>query len=255
MLCFSRKAFAFFAFAVIACGLIAATSVTATTVYVSTAGNDANAGFGPGSPRLTIGEAINDASAGDTIMVLAGTYNNAINVNKLVKIIGVGSGPAGTIISSSAGGSGGVVQLSASGTISNPILFKDLRVQNTGMAGFSIGTFSGSTGTNLSYINFDNVYVVGTNLNPGTEQERGLYVDLTSSLHWVNITNCAFNNQTYGWYLHKHVSGDASTVDNINVISTQFNSCNLKGIYAEKLSQATFNDCQEIGRASCRERV
>ncbi len=243
-----RKAFGFFAFAVIVCGLIAATSVTANTVYVSTTGNDANAGFGPGSPRLTITEAINDASAGDTIMVLAGTYNNAINVNKLVKIIGAGSSPAGTIISSSAGGSGGVVQLSASGTISNPILFKDLRVQNTGMAGFSVGTFSGGeTGTNLSYINFDNVYVIGTNSNPNVEQERGLYVDLTSSLHWVNIVNCAFNNQHYGWYFHKKLSLDASTVDNINVISTQFNGCNAKAIYAEKLSQAVFNDCQAVG--------
>lgn len=242
-----RKAFGFFAFAVIVCGLIAATSVTANTVYVSTTGNDANAGFGPGSPRLTITEAINDASAGDTIMVLAGTYNAAINVNKLVKIIGAGSSPAGTIISSSAGGSGGVVQLSASGTISNPILFKDLRVQNTGMAGFSIGTFSGSTGTNLSYINFDNVYVVGTNAGPATEQERGLYVDLTSSFHYSNMTNCAFINQNYGWYFHKAVSADASMVDYITVISTQFTHSNGKGIYAEKLSQAVFNDCQVDG--------
>jgi hypothetical protein len=74
------------------------------------------------------------------------------------------------------------------------------------MAGFSIDTLSGATGTNLSYIDFVDVYVVGTNnLNPNSEQERGLYLDLTSSLHYANFTSCAFNNQTYGWYIHKQV--------------------------------------------------
>lgn len=247
MLCFSRKAFAFFAFAVIACGLIATTSMTATIVYVATTGNDANAGTNA-LPKLTVQAAITAASAGDTVMVGAGTFNAVVNHNKRVTIIGAGSSPAGTIISSSVGGTGGVIQLSVSGLVGNPILFKDLRVQNTGMAGFSVGTFSGGeTGTNLSYINFDNVYVIGTNLTPNVEMERGLYVDLTSSLHWVNIVNCAFNNQHYGWYFHKKVSLDASTVDNINVISTQFNGCNAKAIYAEKLSQAVFNDCQAVG--------
>lgn len=242
-----RKAFGFFAFAVIVCGLIATKSVTASTVYVTTTGSNANVGYGPANPRLTITEAVSDAVAGDSINVGVGMFNEMVNVNKRLVIMGAGSGPAGTIIAFSGGGLGGVIQLSASGLVGSPIVFKDLRVQNTGMAGFSVGTMGGTTGTNLSYINFDNVYVVGTNLNPGLETERGLYVDLTSSLHWVNITNCAFNNQHYGWYFHKQVSADASTVDNINVISTQFNSCSAKGIYVEKLSQAVFNDCQVVG--------
>ena len=246
MLCFSRKAFAFFAFAVIACGLIATTSMTATIVYVATTGNDANAGTNA-LPKLTVQAAITAASAGDTVMVGAGTFNAVVNHNKRVTIIGAGGANAATNIAFSAGGSGGVLQLSVSGLVNNHILFRGLRILNTGMAGISVGTFGGTTGANLSYIDFDDVYVIGTNLNPGTEQERGLYVDLTSSLHWVNITNCAFNNQTYGWYLHKQVSADASTVDNINVISTQFSNCNAKGIYAEKLSLPVFNDCQVIG--------
>ena len=241
------KASAFFAFAVIVCGVFATKSVTASTVYVTTTGSNANVGYGPANPRLTITEAVSDAVAGDSLNIGVGMFNEMVNVNKRLVIMGAGSGPAGTIIAFTGGGNGGVIQLSASGLIGSPIVFKDLRVQNTGMAGFSVGTFTGATGTNLSYINFDNVYVVGTNLTPGTEQERGLYIDVTSSLHYANFTNCAFNNQHYGWYIHKQVSADASNFDNINVVSTQFNNCNAKGIYAEKMSQAIFNDCQSVG--------
>ncbi|GAK58872.1 VCBS protein [Candidatus Vecturithrix granuli] len=196
-----------------------------------------------------IQEAI-DLVTGSTIYVAAGTYEENINVNTSVEIIGAGSGddPASnTIITQTTAGAGetkiGVVQLSASGTSGNPILLQDMRLEPVGMAGISVGRFTEGTGQTVEHVKLDNVQVIGTNANPSTEQERGLYVDLTSTLRYLDVDNCAFDNLTYGWYLQKAVSADASTVRYVTVDNTTFNHNNHKGLYAEKLSDATFTGC------------
>jgi hypothetical protein len=122
-------------------------------------------------------------------------------------------------------------------------LVKDVRISTVGRAGISVGQFCAATGTSVDYLKLDNVKVIGSNTSPCTEQERGLYVDLTSSLQYLVVTGCAFDNLHYGWYLHKAVSADASTVRYVQVSDTTFNHNNLKGLYAEKLSDATFLYC------------
>lgn len=229
------------------CGLLSVAQ--ATEVYVTTTGSNANTGFGPANPRATITEAITDASVGDTIRIGVGTFTENINLNKRLVIIGSGSTAGGTIMTQSAAGAGnsrvGVIQLTASGTSANPIVIKDLRIALNGIAGISVGEFLVTTNTvDVSYFTFTNVQVLGTNTNPASEQDRGLYVGLTSSLRHVTITNCAFNNCTYGWYLQKEVSTNTSTVEYLTVTGTTFNHNNFKGIYAEKLSETTFNGCE-----------
>ena len=199
---------------------------------------------GAGGCYTSIQAAIDAASDGAIIQVASGIYTENITLNKRLQIIGAGSS---TVITQTAAGAGdtkiGVVQLAASGTSSFPVLLKNLRIEPVGMAGISVGRFTEKTGTTVSYIDLDHVEVVGTNTSPSTEQERGLYVDLTSTLEYVNITNSAFNNLTYGWYLQKDVSGDSSNVRHIKVTDTTFNHNNHKGIYAEKLSDAVFIRC------------
>ncbi|MEM5775671.1 MAG: hypothetical protein AAGU05_11785, partial [Anaerolineaceae bacterium] len=59
--------------------------------FVSPTGNDANDCLTETTACATINGAIAKASPGDIINVLAGTYIEDVNVNKVVSIIGVGS--------------------------------------------------------------------------------------------------------------------------------------------------------------------
>jgi hypothetical protein len=203
----------------------------------------------------TIQGEIGNAVAGDIVKAGPGTYTEAVAVNKHIDLIGAGSGtnPAiDTIITQSAAGAGdsqiGVIQLSASGvSAADPVLLKNLRVAPVGMAGVSVGRFTQATGVNVAYVELNDVHVVGTNATPATEQERGLYVDLSSSLTNLVVSGSAFDNLSYGWYTHKSVSADVSTLRYVTVSGTTFNHCNLKGIYAEKLSDATFTGCTISG--------
>lgn len=192
-----------------------------------------------------IQDAVDAASAGDTIHISAGTFEENVTVDKQLVLIGAGSDPAGTVVTtpSSFDNKEGVFQIAASGTSGAWIVLQDLRVEPVGQAGISIGRFYETTGTQVSYLSLSNVFVIGTNTNPSTEQERGLYVDNTSTLDYLSIEDSAFNNLTYGWYFQKAVSADTSTVSNVSVTNTTFNHNNHKGLYAEKLTDADFVDC------------
>ncbi|HRH36685.1 MAG TPA: hypothetical protein PKY12_16575, partial [Catalimonadaceae bacterium] len=61
-----------------------------------------------------------------------------------------------------------------------------------------------------------------------------------------SVVNCAFNGLDYGWYLQKAVSANASTVSNVTVTSTEFRDNVSKGLYAEKIDNATFDGCSVI---------
>lgn len=199
----------------------------------------------------TIQEGIDAASDGNTIEIALGTYSENININKRLTIIGAGSDsdPSyNTIITQNTTGSGdahlGVVQLNASGnSAAEPIILQDIRIEPVGMGGIHVGRFTEGTAVSVAFLKFDNVHVVGTNLNPSTEQERGFYIDLTSTADNIVFEDCAFDNLTYGWYAQKEVSEDASTFSNITVTNTTFNHNNHKGIYTEKLTNATFTTC------------
>jgi hypothetical protein len=192
----------------------------------------------------TIQGAVDAAIASDTIEVSGDTFVENVVVDKQVSIIGAGSGVDGTVVTSPSplpDVKVGVFQITGSGADGLPLLLQDLRVEPVGQAGISVGRFYEATSTNVSYLTLDNVYVIGTNSSPSTEQERGLYVDNTSTLDHLVVVDSAFNNLTYGWYFQKeYVVEDSSTVSNVQVTNTTFKHNNHKGIYAEKLTDSTF---------------
>lgn len=198
-------------------------------------------------PDFKINTAIQLSEDSGKIKLLEGTFLENVALNKPVIIIGSGSGndpDLDSIVTSplTFDSKVGVFQVSASGlSESNPILLQDLRVEPRGQAGISIGRFTESTGQTVRYLTLDNIQVNGSNVNPSTEQERGLYVDLTSTVESLNVIDSSFDNLTYGWYFQKAVSAETSTVSNVFVSNTTFNHNNHKGIYVEKLTDATFD--------------
>ncbi|MEA4812314.1 MAG: Ig-like domain-containing protein [Anaerolineaceae bacterium] len=208
------------------------------------------------SPQLgaegRIQEAVNLVS-GSKVYLNPGTYPENVMVNKYVQMIGAGSAddPAhnSLVVSPSTfDGALGIFNLAASGnSTEDPLLLQNMRLLPKGQAGISVGRFSGTTGTNVSYLKLENLQVIGNNNTQSTEQERGLYVDKTSSLDYAEVKDCAFNNLAYGFYFHKLVSAETSTVSDLAVSHTSFNHNDLKGIYAEKLKNATFSDIMVNG--------
>ncbi len=198
-----------------------------------------------GCDYSTIQAAVTGASAGDTINVSAGTYAENVVVDKQLSIIGAGSGVGGTVVTTpgSIDSKVGVFQITGSGAAGTPLLLQDLRVEPVGQAGISVGRFTEATGQSVAYLTLDNVNVIGTNTNPSTEQERGLYVDLTQ--HWIILLSPIWHliSSCCRWYFQKDVSADASTVSNVQVTNSTFNHNNHKGLYAEKLTDATFTGC------------
>jgi hypothetical protein len=201
----------------------------------------------PGVEFASIQEAVDNVAEGGIVYVAPGIYAENVVIDKQVNIIGSGSeAGTGTTVTTPAtfDTKAGVFQITGSGVAGSPILLQDLRIEPVGQAGISVGKFTEATGENVSYLTLENVAVIGTNTNPSTEQERGLYVDLSSTLDHLVVNNSAFNNLTYGWYFQKAVSADASTVSNVEVSNTSFNHNNHKGIYVEKLTDATFTNCE-----------
>lgn len=209
---------------------------------------------GPSGYDFTsIQAAINAATDGDEVQIAAGEYHEYIDVNKRVSIISAGSGSdtasntiiyRGTVQPPVDPAKYGVIQLNASGLDNDhPIELQNFRVCITDIAGISVGKFCLATGVNVSYYALDNIQIWGTNSSPDTEQQRGFYVDLTSSVSHITFNNCQFNNMTYGWYFQKQVSADASSVSYLTATNCVFNHNNHKGIYAEKLDHALFSGC------------
>jgi parallel beta helix pectate lyase-like protein/copper-binding protein NosD len=198
--------------------------------------------------------AVDAVSSGGTVLVQPGTYTEQVTITQPVIIEGSGSGAGAgdTIITADATVTGeskeGVIQFSSD---VDGVILRDLRVSPDGIAGISVGRFTEGQGVTVESLELDNVAVVGTSpTSPASEQERGLYVDLTSTIDGLTITDSAFDNLMYGWYLQKSVSADTSTVTDVSVSDTSFSNNNHKGLYAEKLDDALFDNITVEDNAS-----
>ncbi len=110
--------------------------------YVSPSGNDTTATGSITSPYGTIQGAINAAQIGDTVAVMAGTYNENVVLKSLIQVVSAGAnstnttlypGDAKATIIRPAANATNVITVSASGLISTP-------VAPTRLSGFTIAS-------------------------------------------------------------------------------------------------------------------
>lgn len=199
----------------------------------------------------TVQEGANAVDAGGTVLVQPGTYTEQVTIGQSVIIQGAGSGSTTVTASAAiADSKEGVIQFS---TDVSDVSLQGLTVAPVGIAGISVGRFTEGNGVTVTNLSLNDVPVTGTMLpggSPASEQERGLYVDLTSTINGLIITDSAFDNLMYGWYLQKSVSADTSTVTGVSVSDTSFSNNLQKALYAEKLNDATFDNVTVANNAS-----
>ena len=179
-----------------------ATAVMLTLLLIGTLTlNTKQALSNPGTIRVpqdypTIQAAINAASAGDTIQVSAGTYNENVVVNKTVSLIG--ENPSTTVIN--AKGTGTVVKVTASSAA-----VTNFTIQNSG------------SGWPNSGILIDSVN--GCNISNNTITNNWYGIWLNDSTNNVLSSNTVTNNQ-YGIWME---SSPNNTLSNNNLTLNQYN--------------------------------
>ncbi len=213
---------------------------------------DSNVSFGPvhdttsDTYYVSIQAAVDGASSGDTIVAAAGTFNENVDVDKSLTIMGAGSGANGTIVTAP---SGAVFTIDA-----NNVTLEDLRL-------------TGSTSTNgvefdtaVDPTTLDNLYITGvqygieihnssvvTGLNitdvDSVDDVVGLRESTTGSASNVTITDGHFDNDQYGLetFASNSIANNAGRFTNVSVTGTTFDNDTNKGLYFETLDNATFN--------------
>jgi hypothetical protein len=177
----------------------------------------------------TIQDAINEAVSGDTILIANGTYDGGIVIN-VENLTIVGESEAGVVIQGAGSGNGFDVQ-------ADIVTLKSLTVQN-----FTHGIY---IATDVNDLTIDTVASKGhlSNWPGGSVIEKvGLMIENGADVDGLTVTNSHFDGSDYGMYFKNNMSGSPSTLTNFNISTTTFNDNALKGLYAEKLSNAVFDD-------------
>ncbi len=182
----------------------------------------------------TIQDAIDGATAGDTIDIDAGTYTENHVINKQLILQGAGSGS--TIIDASGGSSG--ILLEAGGSSAAPVdrqTIKDLSIINAAADG--IRAYK-SGGFNLGHVTLENLVITGNGgrgveLHNGTivsdmeitscelinNANQGLRASSGTPVDGLLITDSSFNGNSYGIYFN-------TTTSNLTILRSTFNNSN-----------------------------
>ncbi|MFN5935407.1 MAG: hypothetical protein ACK46D_14045, partial [Roseiflexaceae bacterium] len=212
----------------------------------------------PNGRYSTIQATINAASAGDTIRVMPGTYAENVVVNKSLTIEGSGKGADATTNTIVAPASGNGITVSA-----NNVTVRGMQVVGVNKLAGNNGVYVDSTISNLalrdlmvtgqSYaIEIHNAAVINGLTIADTQvvsNTTGLRTATSGAASNIVISGSAFDYNDYGWNLAATSARTNNQNDfaGVTVSDTTFNYNKFKGLYAEKLHNATFTNVTANG--------
>ncbi|MBN68554.1 MAG: hypothetical protein CME32_04645, partial [Gimesia sp.] len=183
-------------------------------------GGDQNAVIGVNAFN-SIQAAIDSVDAGGTVNILAGTYNENVNVHKSVTLDGVGTGS--TIVDNT----GTLFTVTA-----NDVRFQDMTLQNASQ-GIRVDLFATSgTADNLQV---DNVHFIDMS-------SRGIEVHNSTTVTNMSVANSLFQNTANGIRLASSAVGDGIDINN-----TVFDGGTLGFYQANEGSTGNVRDLQVTG--------
>lgn len=213
--------------------------------YLDPSGSDSGDCSDPGSPCQSVNYAISQAAASDILNLSSGTFTSA-TVDKRLSIQGEGDG---TIIQG--------ITINATVSGADLVTISDLRVISAGANGIEIAT----SYVTLSDVNSSDHSNRNVNINAAADISNisindctfdnggggGLWIDETTGLDGLTILNTTFDGSEIGLYSQLGISTTLNRVQNVVIRNCSFNNCIRKGIYAEKLESAIFENISVVG--------
>jgi len=221
-----------------------------------------------GEVFCSIQEGIDDSDTldGHTLMASAGVYQENVTVYKKITLDGAGSGsdPLVDTIIDPVTGVG--INITSSGTsAADRLVIKDLRVTDAPADGITL------SGTGGSYLTLDNVASVGhpgagsdglelksttyvvtdvkiVNSNLSDNDNAGFRMGTQTKLDGLTVENTTINGNSSGVSVFTHTS--APTFNNITFTNVTISDNTNKGIYVERLNNATFSGLTVTGNGS-----
>ena len=173
--------------------LLLSLTLGATTYYVATTGNDETGDGSAGLPYLTIAKGVSEASAGDTVYVVAGTYAVTAQISVGTGISIIGEGATSIVQSSSAIQALFLLESATEGTNGGQSI-SNLRLTGGGEVNFGIYVIARS---NVSICNceFDGFKYFAVRVRGGTSGGPGRPVTWAIGNKIDNnvITDCGFD--------------------------------------------------------------
>ncbi|QDT41467.1 hypothetical protein Pan241w_15280 [Gimesia alba] len=166
-----------------------------------------------------IQEAIDSVTSGGTVNILAGTYNENVNVNKSVILDGAGTGS--TVVDNA----GNLFTVTA-----NDVRFQDMTLQNA-----SQGIRAELAAGTVDDLQVDNVHFVNMS-------SRGIEIHNDTTVTNMSVTNSLFQNTATGIRLASSAVGDG-----IDITNTEFDGGSLGFYQANDGSTGNVRDLQVTG--------
>ena len=190
-----------------------------------------------GANYSTIQDAIDNASTGDTIRVYSGTYNETVNVDEQLILVGVDTGEGQPEVN--AGGNGSAITLSENGTSLKG--FKATNSNELDDAGIKVISNNNSIKDNDVLNNTNGIYLFNSNNNSivNNTASSNLLTGVTTLLSAKEIIfgqtgiflESSNNNSIIGNNVSKNGQGIYLLSSRNNTISNNTASDNDKGIY------------------------